>query len=58
MNRTLRPSIQTLLEVITGILSILLISINDFSIGALPAILLAVGVVAFNLTVLERFGKL
>jgi hypothetical protein len=58
MNRTLRPSIQTLLEVITGILSILLISVNDFSIGALPVILLAVGVVAFNLTVLERFGKL
>ncbi len=58
MNRTLRPSIQILLEVITGILSILLISINDFSIGALPVILLAVGVVAFNLTVLERFGKL
>ena len=58
MNRTLRPSIQILLEVITGILSILLISINDFSIGALPAILLAVGVVAFNLSVLERFGKL
>ncbi len=58
MNRTLRPSIQTLLEVITGILSILLISVNDFSIGALPVILLAVGVVAFNLSVLERFGKL
>lgn len=58
MNRTLRPSIQILLEVITGILSILLISINDFSIGALPVILLAIGVVAFNLTVLERFGKL
>lgn len=58
MNRTLRPSIQILLEVITGILSILLISINDFSIGALPVILLAVGVVAFNLTVLERYGKL
>lgn len=58
MNRTLRPSIQILLEVITGILSILLISINDFSIGALPVILLAVGVVAFNLSVLERFGKL
>ena len=58
MNRTLRPSIQILLEVITGILSILLISINDFSIGALPVILLAVGVIAFNLTVLERFGKL
>ena len=58
MNRTLRPSIQILLEVITGILSILLISINDFSIGALPVILLAVGVIAFNLSVLERFGKL
>lgn len=58
MNRTLRPSIQILLEVITGILSILLISINDFSIGALPVILLAVGVIVFNLTVLERFGKL
>lgn len=58
MNRTLRPSIQILLEVITGILSILLISINDFSIGALPIILLAVGVVAVNLTVLERYGKL
>ena len=58
MNRTLRPSIQILLEVITGILSILLISINDFSIGALPVILLAVGVVAFNLTELERLGKL
>lgn len=58
MNRTLRPSIQILLEVITGILSVLLISINDFSIGALPVILFAVGVVAFNLTVLERFGKL
>lgn len=58
MNRTLRPSIQILLEVITGILSVLLISINDFSIGALPVILLAVGVVAFNLTMLERFGKL
>lgn len=58
MNRTLRPSIQTLLEVITGILSILLISVNDFSIGALPIILLAVGVVAVNLTVLERYGKL
>ena len=58
MNHTLRPSIQILLEVITGILSILLISINDFSIGALPVILLAVGVVAFNLSVLERFGKL
>lgn len=57
MNRTLRPSIQILLEVITGILSILLISINDFSIGALPVILLAVGVVAFNLTVLERYGR-
>lgn len=58
MNRTLRPSIQILLEAITGILTILLISINDFSIGALPIILLAVGVVAFNLSVLERYGKL
>lgn len=57
MNRTLRPSIQILLEVITGILSILLISINDFSIGALPVILLAVGVIAVNLTVLERYGR-
>lgn len=58
MNRTLRPAIQMALEIITGVLTIMLISINDFSIEALPIILLAVAVVGFNLHVLERFGKL
>lgn len=58
MNRTLRPAIQMALEIITGALTILLVSINDFSIEALPIILLAVAVVGFNLHVLERYGKL
>ena len=57
MNRTLRPAIQMTLEIITGVLTIILISINDFSIEALPIILLAVAVVGFNLTVLERYGR-
>lgn len=57
MKRTLRPSIQLTLEVITAVLSIFLISINDFSIGALPIILLAVAIVGFNLRVLEVYGK-
>lgn len=57
MNRTLRPAIQMTLEIITGVLTIILISINDFSIEALPIILLAVAVVGFNLHVLERYGR-
>ena len=58
MNRTLRPAIQMALEIITMVLTIMLISINDFSIEALPIVLLAVAVVGFNLHVLERYGRI
>ena len=57
MNRTLRPAIQMALEIITMVLTIMLVSINDFSIKALPIILLAVAAVGFNLHVLERYGR-
>jgi hypothetical protein len=57
MNRTLRPAIQMALEIITMVLTIMLVSINDFSIEALPIVLLAVAVVGFNLHVLERYGR-
>lgn len=57
MNRTLKPWIQTTLEIITAVLTVSLISINDFSISALPFILLVFGLVILNTWILEVFGK-
>lgn len=55
MKRTLRPSIRTALETITMFLTICLVSINDFTISALPIILLALGIVITNLVILRKY---
>lgn len=56
MKRTLRPSIKIALEIITTILSLFLITVNDFSATALPTIVLALAIVLLNLKVLEELG--
>lgn len=53
--RKLRPAIRTALEIITMFLVVMVASINDFSLSAIPVILLAIVTIAFNLEVLENF---
>ena len=55
MKRTLRPSIRTALEIVTAILAVMLVCINDFTVGALPFIIIAICVVVFNLKILNEF---
>ena len=55
MKRKLRPSIRFMLECITITLGIMLVSINDFSMSALPFILIAIGIEFMNIKILEKF---
>ena len=55
MKRTLRPSIRFALETITMFLGICLVSINDFTLGAIPVILLVIAIIIANVKILEKF---
>ena len=57
MKRTLRPCVQVALEIIASVLAIFLLSVNDFSIGALPVILLVFALLIADVKILEVFGK-
>lgn len=51
----LKPVVRTTLETITMILGIMTVSITDFSISALPIILLMIATIIFNVEILEKF---
>lgn len=55
MKRKLRPSIRTTLTLITMFLGMMLVSIDDFSLSALPLILGVLGIVVLNVKILETF---
>lgn len=55
MKRKLRPCVRSALSAITLALGILLIGINDFSISALPLILLMIAIVIVNVKILDTF---
>lgn len=55
MNRKLRPSIRFMLMLVTMMLALLLVSIDDFSLSALPLIVGAIGVMALNVKILDTF---
>jgi len=57
MKRTLRPSIQTFIEVVSIIILIMLASINDFELNALPFILTLLTVLIVNGLILICYGK-
>jgi F0F1-type ATP synthase assembly protein I len=57
MKRTLRPSIQTFIEVVSIIILIMLASINDFELSALPFILTLLTVLIVNGLILICYGK-
>lgn len=55
MKRKLRPSIRTALALVTMFLGIMLVSIDDFSLSALPLIMGVFGIVVLNVKILESF---
>lgn len=55
MKRKLRPSIRTALTLVTMFLGMMLVSIDDFSLSALPLILGVLGIVVLNVKILETF---
>jgi F0F1-type ATP synthase assembly protein I len=57
MKRTLRPSIQTFIEVVSIIILIMLASINDFELNALPFILTLLTILIVNGLILICYGK-
>lgn len=56
MKRHLKPQISRVLYAITAFLTIMVISINDFNLNAVPLILAVVGVIILNVNILERYG--
>lgn len=57
MKRTLRPSIQTFIEAVSIIILIMLASINDFELNALPFILTLLTILIVNGLILICYGK-
>lgn len=55
MKRRLRPQIRIILQSITAVIALFLISINDFNLAAVPLLLALVMVLLFNLFILENF---
>lgn len=55
MKRKLRPQIRVILQSITAVIALFLISINDFNLAAVPLLLALVMVLLFNLFILENF---
>lgn len=53
--RKLRPAIRTIIEGITMILGIMVISISDFTLAAIPLILLMILTIIINVEILEKF---
>ena len=53
--RKLKPAIRTILEGITMILGIMVISISDFTFSAIPLILLMILAIIINVEILEKF---
>lgn len=57
MKRHLRKSIEILLTIATMILIMFVITINDFSLKALPTIVAILTIITFNLIILKKYGK-
>ena len=55
MKRKLRPSIRTALTLITMFLGMMLVSIDDFSLSALPLIMGVFGIVVLDVKILDTF---
>ena len=55
--RKLRKEIEIILSVITMILIIFVATINDFSLKAIPIILVAIAIIIFNTYILMKYGK-
>lgn len=55
MKRTLRPSIRIALETITIFLSVLMVSIDDFNLSALPLIAIIALIIFVNIKILKKF---
>jgi len=55
MKRKLRPGIRTALSIIAIALGIFLASIEDFSLSALPMILLIIGIEIADIKILDTF---
>ena len=57
MKRYLREEIEQALILITIVQVILLITINDFELIALPFILIHVAIIYTNINILQKYGK-
>ena len=57
MKRHLRKSIEILLTITTMIQVLFIITINDFSLSAIPTILLIIVMIIFNSYILMKYGR-
>ena len=57
MKRHLRKEIEIILSVITMILILFVVTINDFNLKAVPMILTILSIITFNLYILKKYGK-
>lgn len=55
--RVLKPTVEKVITAIVIFQLILLCSLADFELRALPIIVLFVAVLGFNLKILEKFGR-
>ena len=57
MKRHLRKSIEILLTIITMVQVLFIITINDFSLKAIPLILATIMMIIFNSYILMKYGR-
>ena len=57
MKRHLRKEIEIILSVITMILILFVATISDFSLKAIPIILVTMAIIIFNTYILTKYGK-
>lgn len=57
MKRYLRKEVEIALTVITMILILFVVTIDDFSLKAIPMILATLSIITFNLYILKKYGK-
>lgn len=55
--RVLRPVVEKVITAITIIQLMLLCSLADFELSAIPIIILFVAILGMNLKILEKFGR-
>lgn len=55
--RYLRPVIQNTLTIITMVLFILIMSLDDFTFDGIPMIIAIIGCISLNIYLLTKYGK-